>query len=368
MSARTLSDKMLSTNHMGINITSVMIGVGILTFPRALAKETGGIDGWISIVLSGLVAFLIGWLLAKLAARFPRQTFFEYTSQIASKPVGYVLTFLVCVYSMLFVSFEIRAIGNIAKQYLFYNTPVEMITLSFLFVVQYAMAGSRISMLRLNLLFSPVVLVVLFLVLLFTSQLIEFENVRPFFSSDWQSLLNGSQAVGLSYSGFEIILFYTMLMKRPKEGTKAMALGLFIPVVLYLTIYIFVIGVFSAEVVKNLTYPTIDLAKEVEIPGGFFERVESIFFAIWIMTIFDTCMVWFDIAIINLTSMFRNVKKMVWILLLSPIIYFIAMLPQNLVDFFTFADYVTYYGMIIVYLCPILLLVIAVIRGVKGHE
>lgn len=368
MSAQTLSDKMLTKNHMGINIAAVTIGVGILTFPRGLAKATSGFDGWISVVISGLIAFLIGWLLAKLAARFPRQTFFEYTSMIASKPVGYVLTLLVCLYTMLFVSLEIRAIGNIAKQYLFYNTPVEMITLSFLLIVQYAVAGSRISMLRLNLLFLPVVLVVMFFVLLFTSQLIEVENVRPFFSSDWRSLLDGSQAVGLSYSGFEIILFYTMLMKRPKDGTKAMALGLFIPVALYLTIYIFVIGVFSAEVAKNLTYPTIDLAKEVEIPGGFFERVESIFFAIWIMTIFDTCMIWLDITILNLASMFRNVKKMVWILLLSPIIYFVAMLPQNLVDFFTFADYVTYFGMIIVYLCPILLLLLAIIRGVRGHE
>ncbi|MED1723469.1 endospore germination permease [Brevibacillus parabrevis] len=368
MSAQTLSEKMISKNHMGINIASVTVGVGILTFPRALAKATSGFDGWISVVISGLVALLIGWLLAKLAARFPRQTFFEYTAIIASKPVAYALTLLVCLYTMLFVSFEIRAIGNIAKQYLFYNTPVEMITLSFLLVVQYAVAGSRIAMLRLNLLFLPVVLVVIFFVLVFTTQLLEIQNIRPYFSSSWKSLLEGSKAVGLSYSGFEIILFYTILMRNPKEGPRAMVLGLFIPVLLYVTIYIFVIGVFSAEVAKNLTYPTIDLAKEVEIPGGFFERVESMFFTIWIMTIFNTCVMWLDITILNLTSMFRKVKKMVWILALSPIIYFVAMLPQNLVDFFAFADAITYFGMIIVYLCPICLLMIAIMRGVKGHE
>lgn len=367
MSTKTITEKLISKNHMGINIASVTIGVGILTFPRTLAKATSAFDGWISVVWSGAIAYMIAWLLAKLASRFPRQTFFEYTSLIASKPIGYLLTFLVCIYTMLFVSFEIRAIGTIAKQYLFSNTPVEMITLSFLLVVQYAVAGSRISLLRLNLIFLPFVLFVILIVLAFTQPLLNLENIRPYFSSSWSSLLKGTKDVGLSYSGFEIILFYSILMRRPQEATKSVLLGLLIPTILYLIIYIFVIAVFSVEVAKNLTYPTIELAKEVEVPGGFFERVDSIFFTIWIMTIFNTCAMWLDITVLNLTSMFMNVKKTVWIIVLSPIIYLIAMLPQTLIDFFSFGDKLTYYGIVVVYLLPICLLLIALLRGVKGH-
>lgn len=368
MSAQTLAEKLISKNHMGINIASIIIGVGILTFPRTLAKATDSIDGWISVGISGIAAYVTAWLLAKLAARFPRQTFFEYTSLIASKPVGYALTIAICIYTLLFVSFEIRAIGTIAKQYLFYNTPVEIITLAFLLVVQYAVAGSRISLLRLNLLFLPVVLYVLLVVLVFTQPLVEVENIRPYFSSSWKHILEGSKDVVLSYSGFEIILFYTLFMKRPQEATKSVLIGLLIPTVLYMTIYFFVIAVFSVEVAKNLTYPTIELAKEVEVPGGFLERVESVFFAIWIMTIFDTASMWLDITVLNLTSMFRRVNKLTWILCLSPLIYFISMLPQNLVDFFSFGDMLTYFGFVVVYLIPVCLLVIAVMRGVKGHE
>ncbi|WNC13505.1 endospore germination permease [Brevibacillus brevis] len=368
MSAQTLSEKLIGKNHMGLNIASVTIGVGILTFPRTLAKATGAFDGWISVLLSGAMAYGIAWLLAKLASRFPRQTFFEYTSLIATRPVGYVLTFLVCIYTLLFVAFEIRAIGTISKQYLFFNTPVEMITLSFLLVVQYAAAGSRISLLRLNLVFLPIVLFVMAVVLAFTQPLIQMENVRPYFSSSWSTLLKACKDVGISYSGFEIILFYTMLMKRPQDATKSVLIGLLIPVVLYAIIYIFVVAVFSTEVAKNLTYPTIELAKEVEVPGGFFERVESMFFTIWIMTIFNTCAMWLDITLLNLTSMFRRVDKIVWILVLSPVIYFISMLPQTLINFFSFGDWLVYYGIVIVYLLPILLFGIACLRGVKGHE
>lgn len=368
MTTRTLIDSRLTKNHMGINISSTTIGIGILTFPRFLANTTGGFDGWISIVAGGIAALVIGWLLATLAARFPRQSFFEYTAQIATKPIAVILTFLVCLFAIGIVSFEIQAIGVITKQYLFYDTPVEMITLSFLWVVQYAVAKSRNAMLHLHLLFLPVVLLVLLIVVLFTLQHVRIENIRPFFSSDWQSLLIGAKDVGFAYSGIGVILFYTMLMKRPKEAPKAILLGISMPIVLYAMIYLVIVAVFSIEVVKNLVYPTIELAKEVEIPGGFFTRAESIFFAIWIMTIFNTSAMWYDVLIMNLSDLFKNVSKMVWITILSPIIYIISMIPQNVMGFLALGELLQYYELAVIYLIPICLLIIAKMRGVRGNE
>lgn len=362
------ADERIGKKEMVLNIASVIIGVGILTFPRALAKETESFDGWMSIVITGGAASLLGWCLARLAARFPQMTFFQYASVIATKPVAYLLTLLIFVYCSLFVAFEIRAVGNIAKQYLFTTTPTEVITLAFLLVVQYAVLGTRIALLRLNFVFLPIVLFVILIVKLYTFRFFELENVRPFFATDWLTILKGSREVGLSFSGFEIILFYTVLMRRPEEAPKAVLIGLSIPIALYLLIYMFTIGVFSAEVTKNLTYPTIELAKEVEVPGGFIERVESVFFTIWIMTIFNTCAMWLDIAILNLASIFRRLQKITLIIIVSPFIYLISMLPQNLAQFLAFGDRLTYFGMVVAYLLPILLLLIAKLRGVKGNE
>jgi len=360
-------DLRIGKKEMAINISSAIIGVGILTFPRILAKETGSIDGWISVMIAGGCACLISWILAKLAARFPKHSFFDYTALIATKPVAYLITFLFALYAMFFVAYEVRAVGNIAKQYLFTATPVEVIALTFLLIVQYALIGKRIALLRLNLMFLPIVLIVILMVQMYTIPYIEMENIKPFFSSSWTGILQGSIDVGLSLTGFEIILFYAVLMKHPEEAPKSAIIGLAIPIVLYLTIYVVSIGVFSAETTKNLIYPTIELAKEVEVPGGFLERIESVFFTIWIMTIFNTCAAYFDIALLCFGSIFRKVKKITWIVTLSPIIYLLSMAPETLVEFFYLGDLLTYYGMIVAYFFPALLLLIAILRGVNGH-
>jgi spore germination protein len=359
------ADQKIGSREMVIIIANAVIGVGILTFPRSIADETDAFDGWISVLIAGAAACLIGWLLGRLASRFPNHTFFEYVALIAGRPFAYLLTLLFGVYSTLLASFEIRAVGNIAKQYLFTTTPVEMITLAFLLIVQYAAAGSRIALLRLNLLFLPIVLLVIFMVQVYTLRFLEWENVRPFFSTDWMSLLSGVKRLGLSMTGGELVLFYTILMKRPQDAPKSVTLGMAIPILLYMTIYMIVIGVFSSEVVRNLTFPTIELAKGVEVPGGFIERVESVFFTIWIMTIFNTCSISFDLAITTLQSVFTRISRFTWILILSPIIYLIAMMPQNQTEFFTFGDRLGYFGVVIAYVIPLVLLAIAKLRGVK---
>ncbi len=360
------ADQDIGKKEIAIITANVVIGVGILTFPRALAKETGSFDGWISVLLAGGVACLIGWTLASLAARFPKETFLEYTTKIISKPAAYVLVFVLGMYYMLFSAFEMRAVGSIAKQFLFTTTPVEMITLAFMLVVQYAVLGTRAALLRLNMLFLPIVLFVIFLVQFYTFRFFEWENFKPFFATDVTALVKGAQQVGLSFSGFEIILFYGFLMKRPEEAPRAVVVGLSIPILLYALIYIFVVGVFSADVTQNLVFPTIELAKEVEVPGGFVERVESLFFTIWIMTIFNTCALFLDVAMFMFTSIFRRLSKLSCMLIISPIIYFMSMVPENLVQFFALGDQITYAGFVLVYLIPLLLLLIAKLRGVKG--
>lgn len=260
-----------------------------------------------------------------------------------------------------------RAVGNIAKQYLFTTTPVEMIALAYSLIVQYAVSCTRIAVLRLNLLFLPFVLFVSLILQFYLIRFFEWENIQPLFSTDWSTLLKGSKEVGLSFTGFEAILFYAFLMKRPKEAPAAVLYGLSIPILLYAMIYMVIIGVFSVDVTINLTYPTIELAKEVEVPGGFIERVESLFFSIWIMTIFNTSATFFDAAIMCLRSVYGRLDKRAWILIVSPLTYLLSMWPQDLVQFFSFGDMLTNYGLVVVYLIPLLLLLIAVIRGIKDE-
>ncbi|WP_028553056.1 GerAB/ArcD/ProY family transporter [Paenibacillus sp. UNC451MF] len=367
MSVFKYADDEIGQKEMIMTVASMLIGVGVLTLPRLVAHETSSSDGWISILLAGAVTLLFGIIVSKLGSRFNQKSFFEYTSIIASKPVAYVLTFLQSIYFFLFCAYEMRAIASISKQYLFDRTPIEFVALSFLLVIIYAVSGSSVGLIRLNVMFLPLVLSIALLMLALSIGIFEFSNLKPFFITPPLGILKGSEQAMYSMLGFEIVLFYISLMRRPKETTKAMVYGIAIPVIFYLIIFIFGIGIFSHAGTVNIMFPAIEIAKEIEIPGEFFERFESVFFVIWMMTIFNTTSMAMDVSRICLTSVFKKMSKRTCILILSPLVYLLGMFPKDQVEFAMLGNIISYSGVLFAAVVPTMLLIVAKVRGVTEN-
>jgi spore germination protein len=349
-------------------LASFAIAVGVLSIPRSLAGVTHFFDGWISLLITGILFICITGVSAKLASRFPNQQFFTYASAICSKPVAFVITLYAAIHFIAIAAYETRFVAITSKQYLLGRTPAEIIALLFLLVVVYAVSGSRVGIIRLNLLFFPIVLFIALFVLAMNIPNFEPKNLAPFFTTSWEGYLEGGKESLFSLSGSEILLFYIAFVNRPKKVTKYAMIGASIPLGLYLLIYMMAVGVFTAETTATLVYPTIELAKEAEVPGGFFGRIESLFFMIWIMTIFNTASLSIDVALMALSSLFKKVKKMTFIFMITPFIYLIAMFPVNLIEVAILGKYLSYSVIGLGILIPTILLLLAIARGIKGNE
>lgn len=360
-------DSKIGTSEMTISVTSMIIGIGILQLPRLIASATSSSDGWISILLAGIVAISIAWLLGKLSIMLHGTSLFAFTAQLTYKPVAYVFTSLTALHFALFTAYEVRAIGNISKHYLFERTPLEFVSLCFLWIIIYAVSGSSVGLIRLNVLFLPLVLFIAVVVLVFSNNIFHAHELMPFFISDWRQIASGAMESVFSLFGFQIILFYSVLMKCPQQAPKAAVIGTIIPIPLYLLIYIMCVGVFSHEGLKEITYPTLEIAKEVKIPGQFFERFESIFFTIWIMTIFNSAAMTLDICVRSLMSMFPSFKRMNWLYMLAPLIYILAMLPRNEPEFARLGSLITNTSIFLLTATPSILFFIAKLRRSNTH-
>lgn len=359
-------DSEIGQNEIVVTVASQLIGYGVLTMPRALAKATSAADGIISIFAAGLIAIFGAWIAAKLASRFPQHSFFDYTSRIVTKPVAYCLSALVALYSILFASYEVRGVANIAKHYLFDRTPVEVLALYFLLVVIYGVSGSRVAIVRLNALFMPIVFIVAGLVLFMNIASFKLEHIKPFLTTNFSGYLAGMKTTIFSFLGFEVLLFYVSMMNRPQNAPKGAIIGTSIPLLYYLVSYFFVIGVFGDATTTTILYPGVEIAKEVEVPGGFFERFESLSYTVWIMTLFNTTVMLVDIGVICLQRVFKRKQKQGIIFGLAPIIYLCGMFPKNIDQFGKYGDLISYYGLVIEFFFPPLLFLIAKIRRLKG--
>ncbi|USK70824.1 GerAB/ArcD/ProY family transporter [Peribacillus asahii] len=360
-------DSEVGRKEVLVGVANMVIGFGVLTLPRTVANATHSIDGWISISLGGLIVIFFAGVLAKLISRFPKKNLYEFTSLIINKPIATILTFLFASYMMLFVCYEMRVVAEISKLYLFDRTPTEVICFVFFLVTIYAVSGPSTVILRLNLLFIPIILFIILLLIVMNIGFFEFKTTKPFFQTGWSEILRGSKETIFSFLGFEILLFYNAFINDPKNTVKFTIMGMSIPLLLYLLVFVFVVGVFGVEVAENTLYPTAELAKRVEIPGGFFERFESVFFTIWVVTLFSTASMAFDVTLLAFASIFKKIKRMTFIFFLSPLIYIIAMSPQNFVETSIFGEWISYLGIGFSMFMPLLLLVIAMMRGVKGN-
>lgn len=358
-------DEKIKDFDIMIAVPSMVIAVTILSFPRILADNTIAADGWVALILGGMITVLFTWIVAKLAANFPNQSFLSYASSLVTKPIAIILTLLFAINGIMITAFEVRSISVISHQYLFERTPFEVVALTFLLVVVYAVSGSRAGIFRLNTLFLPIIFFATVLLIIFSIGFMKVDNVLPMFKTDLQGHLQATMDSTFSYTGIGILLFYISLVRDPKKAPGKAALGMLSVVVLYLFVYLTCIAVFGDAATANIRYPFIELALSIEIPGGFFERTESLLFVIWIMAIFTTTAMAFDIAVLAINSIFPNVNKIKIIFLLSPFIFLLSLIPKDFLEMTTVGDFMGYFSWGLTGATVILLWVMYKIKGVK---
>ncbi|WP_102029139.1 GerAB/ArcD/ProY family transporter [Salirhabdus sp. Marseille-P4669] len=195
-------------------------------------------------------------------------------------------------------------------------------------------------------------------------------NMLPIMQTDGNGFLHSFLIGSIALTGFGVLgylLFYGSLIKKPEKPVRKAMMGVGLLYFIHLIFYLACIVVFGVQVTSNLMFPVIDLARAVEIPGGFFTRFESLFFVIWIMTIFITSIISFDMAIMGFQSIFKNTSRMGMIFALSPIIFFLAGIPESLPETGEFGRVVSYYGFGLTIIATVLFFFILKIKGVKKN-
>lgn len=359
-------DELIGQKELVYVISTLIIGVGILTLPRSIAKATQSSDGWISILMAGILAMAFAWIAAKLSTNFHNRTYLEFTSYVGGKATGYVVAIFYLIYYCSFTAYISRSVAELAKQFLFERTPLEIISVSFILVVSYAVSRSRTGLVRLAVIFLPFVVAVTGFFLLLGTNLFEFSKLLPIFSASWSNLFEGSKESVFSFLGFEIVLFYAGLMRQPSKAPKMAVFAVLLSTILYIFVYIFSIGVFSYEVTQNIIYPTIELAREVSVPGEFFERLESLFLIFWLVSTFATTSLSLDVSVQSFSHI-APLKKQTILYILTPVIFLFSMSPQNIVQLSNLGQLISFTGLLGAVLIPIVIYGLFKLREVRMH-
>lgn len=359
------ADKHINGFDLMFLIMTNTLGVVLLTLPRMIAGKTIAADGWVGIIVGGTIACLFAWLLAKLVSKFEGQSFLSYTANLLSKPVAIVISFVFLLQYLLLASYNARFLTEVSRQYFFHRTPIEVICIVFLLVVIYAASGLRVGIFRLNFMFLPIFFVVATIIFILTLGLIEKKNMLPFLQTDLMGHLDATMISFQALLGFGIVLFYISLVDKVEKTPKITAIGVLSAMIIYLITYIICIGVFGDITTFNIIFPTLEVTKSIYIPGGFMAGFDLVVFSVWIMTVFISCLVAFDIAVHLVQLMFSKISKISIICILAPIIYMLSMLPKDYLELIALKKYINYFIPAYLIIVFILLSVAYKMKGLK---
>ncbi|CAH0148519.1 Spore germination protein YndE [Peribacillus frigoritolerans] len=352
----------ITTPQTAVIVINFILGSGLFTLPRSATEKVHTPDIWISVILGGIIAIIAGVIMVKLSQQFPDKTFYQYINEIVGKWVGSLLSSGIILYFLMTCGFQLRAMAEVVRYLLLEGTPTWAITMIFMWVSLYLIIGGINPIARLFEIILPLT-VILFLVVTFMSfKIFEIDNLRPVLGEGFIPVLQGVKTTALAFSGPEVMLLLVPFMNQPKKAVKALLVGVSIPLIFYVVSVVMVIGALSVDGVVTRTWPTLDLIRSFEISGLIFERFESLLLVVWIMQIFATFTITYFAAALGLAQLSKkSIHPFMFGLL--PVLYIIAMVPENMNDLFKLGDFVGNVALFLFGLPPLLLLIISRVKG-----
>ncbi|MED4584438.1 spore germination protein [Brevibacillus choshinensis] len=349
---------LLTTSQAAVIVINLTLGSGILTLPRSSVEKVHTPDVWITVILGGLIAMLAGVIIVKLCQRFPQKTFFEYVLDIAGKWLGTVFGLLIICYFLMTAALQVRTMTEVTTFYLLEGTPSWAIMMAFMWVSFYLVTGGIQPIARLYEIILPITVLFFLLVSFLSLKIFEIDYLRPVLGLGIQPVFAGLKTTALTYTGFEIMLILCAFMKTPNKATKAVLVGISLPLVFYLITVVIVVGAFSIDGVVTRTWPTIDLIRSFEMTGILFERFESLLLVLWIMQIFSSFSIAYYAASLGLSQIFgQKIRRFQYGLL--PLLYIIAMTPKDLNQVFALGNMVGNAALFLFGVLPLFLLIIS---------
>lgn len=356
----------ITTSQAAIVTINFILGTGILTLPRTSVEKVKTPDVWISVLLGGLIAMIVGVIIVKLSQKFPGRTFYQYNQEIIGKWAGGGISLLVIGYFLTTSGFQVRAMAEVTGLLLLEGTPTWAIIMPFMWIGLYLIMGGINSIARLFEVIFPITVFLFLLVALLSIGIFEIDHLRPVLGLGIMPVLKGVKTTALAFSGPEIMLLLLAFMQKPNKAVKAVLVGVSIPLIFYVITVVMVIGALSIDGVVTRTWPTIDLIRSFEMPGLIFERFESMLLIVWIMQLFSTFTITYYVAALGLSQLFQqNIRPVIYGLI--PVIYIMAVIPKNINDFFKIGDMVGNAALYLFGVLPLLLLIVTIWKERK-HE
>ncbi|WP_027084479.1 GerAB/ArcD/ProY family transporter [Cohnella panacarvi] len=351
-------------------LVSTIIGVGVLALPlfAVRAAESGAP---LVTAVSVLLAFVGLAVISLLGMRFPKQSITQYSEDIIGKWLGRLGSALLIGYFAILSALTAREFGEVVITSVLTRTPLEVTVIVMLLLAALATRNSVTTFAYIHHFYFPLLLFPALLIVALSLKNADGLNLQPMWGNvSWTrpELWEGLLTITALFQGSFIMTLVIPAMRRPEKALTASAWGMLIAGGLYVTIVAATVGVFGSEEIKNLLWPTLELAKGTSLPANVLERLDAAFLAVWVTAVFTTLFSSYFFTIKEASKLFRLGDHKMFSFFLLPTVYVMAMLPRSILHMYEIIENVGRIGLILTIGYPMLLWMIALVRRKRGNR
>ncbi|CAB1254084.1 Spore germination protein A2 [Clostridiaceae bacterium BL-3] len=318
-------------------IIVTVIGVGIFSLPRELVSAAGT-DGWAVVIMAGFITYFLIYMACKTFKSNGYNKFSTILENNFGKILGGILAVGFVLYNIFTISIGMRIFVEVIKMYLLEKTPTEFLIVVTIFSGIYLVRSKLQNLIKFNEVSFWIMFISLDMILLFTLNKTDFTNVLPMFTNTPYTYLMALKSAIYSFAGIEIIYLMGPFIKDKFNIKKTAIKSIAFITLFYAMIIVFSLAIFSKEQTKILLWPTITMINSININGAFIERWEGVVMALWVMFYFTTFSNIYYLSSDIVKDVFKLDDVKLSSALIAPVIYIIALYPQNIAQLYDMSN------------------------------
>lgn len=355
----------ISSKQLFIFIITSQIATGEITIANHLAI-TAGHDGWISVILSGIIFAILMLIFMLFLKSFGDKSILQINSIIYGKWLGGFFNTILIVYTYIFACITLRRMSDLITSKILNETPPlivgAFVILPTLYLVWYGLKPiCRVGTLIFLALFFALCIYA------FSFKEVRLTNLLPIGEAGIIPITKSIYTVFYSYMGFELIIFVYPNIRDKQKALKYAELGNLLTMTFYTITVLIVTATFGENMLQNLQNSLIYYSRIVSIP--IIERIDLFVIELLLVLVafcFTNLVFCTYYSLIKLLTIKR--KKLLLLTLVFTIL-FVSRIPKDFNETNIYSSYLSIYA-IFIYLFIIVSFIISFFknRGAKQNE
>ncbi|WP_352399893.1 endospore germination permease [Anaerotignum sp.] len=321
----------ISVRQLESMLLLYFFSTAVLFLPSELAETTGN-SCWIVTIIWGVVASLVAVFLVYMGKKHPTYTAVEWFEHSFGRLLGTVFALGLGAKLVFDAALELRLFCDVISSAMLPLTPLWLLIALMLMVCGLAaVQGCECSARASEILFF-VVFVPLIFILIFVAISADYNRVLPIQIPDLKSIWSSAPFFGPVFQGMVALLFIFPYLEKRAHCGRRIWLTCMVTTITTTVLVFLSLAVYGAEVLSGKLLPTLQMLERVSFSGIFLGRQDLFLLWFWMVTTFLYVSILLFFATDLCIRMFRGRarKRNRWLFLWIPIVFIVALLPQDM--------------------------------------